>query len=238
MSQNAGRIRENLISGTININNLLGFGFGVIFVAVMLGFATQFPNPSSSQLFTFVVVLALAAAGIGAILPGTIGIEWNGPGGIPAIRAGGAIALFALVFLFRPTIEDAAVKLVPPATSPEPVIQSYLAAADRGDIGKAWAELDTTAKGLIVGSEDDLRTLYESFVAPLGPVVWRSPAKGSAGIESPSGYPIGLYRATTYYTKFANDNGKCRVESVTVRATQDLVWRVFSHQISPATLDC
>ncbi|MFS8047041.1 DUF4019 domain-containing protein [Rhizobium sp. BR 314] len=238
MPGNTGNVRKNIITGQININNLLGFAFGVIFVAVMLVFATQYPNPTPSQLFTFVVVLALAAAGIGAILPGTLGVEWSGPGGMPAVRAGGAIALFALVFLFRPTIEGATVKFVPPTTSPEPVIQSYLADTDAGNISKAWSELDDTAKGLIIGSEADLEKVYKSFVAPLGAVQWRSEPKGTAGVESPPGYPVGLYRATNYYTKFANDNGKCRVESVTVRATQDLVWKVFSHQISPTTIDC
>ncbi|ARO32338.1 hypothetical protein NXC14_PA00041 (plasmid) [Rhizobium sp. NXC14] len=229
--------RRKLLVGQININNLLGFAFGVTFVAVMLVFATQYPNPTPSQLFTFVVVLGLAAAGVGAILPGVLGIEWKGPGGVPAIRAGGALALFVLVFLFRPTIEGATVKFVPPAASPEPIALSYLAASDSGNITQAWSELDDAAKGIVIGSRDDMERMYKDFVTRLGQVQSRK-LMGTGGAESPPGYPLGLYRVLNYRTKFANDGGKCRLEAVTVRATQDLIWKVFSHLISPTTIDC
>jgi predicted signal transduction protein with EAL and GGDEF domain len=53
------------------------------------------PNPTDSQWFVFRVTIALAAACIGAVIPGWISI------GLPAIRAGGAIALFVLVYWFN-----------------------------------------------------------------------------------------------------------------------------------------
>jgi hypothetical protein len=43
------------------------------------------------------LVLALAAAGIGAVIPGMIDVDIH-----PAIRAGGAIALFVIVYWFKP----------------------------------------------------------------------------------------------------------------------------------------
>jgi hypothetical protein len=43
------------------------------------------------------VVLAVAAAGIGAVIPGLIDVTVSG-----VIRAGEAIALFVIVYLFNP----------------------------------------------------------------------------------------------------------------------------------------
>lgn len=76
---------------------LLAFGFGVVFVVVMLAIALFVPNPTATQWFTFRVVLALAAAGIGALLPGLISVTAG-----PFIKAGGALALFVLIFWFNP----------------------------------------------------------------------------------------------------------------------------------------
>lgn len=73
---------------------------GVVFVSVLLGFAWLIPAPTDSQYATFKTVLALAAAGIGAILPGLIHIELPLPKGI--LRASGAVVLFVLVFFFTP----------------------------------------------------------------------------------------------------------------------------------------
>src|SRR5207245_382374 len=76
---------------------IAAFAFGVVFVVVMLYIALFLPNPTPTQWFTFRVVLALAAAGVGALLPGLISV--TAP---PYIRAGGALALFVLVFWFNP----------------------------------------------------------------------------------------------------------------------------------------
>lgn len=54
-------------------------------------------NPTETQWFVFRVVLALAAAGVGAVLPGVI----NVPAG-RVIRAGGALALFVIVYWYNP----------------------------------------------------------------------------------------------------------------------------------------
>jgi hypothetical protein len=68
-----------------------------VFVVVILYMAWFVPNPTPTQWFTFRVVLALAAAGVGALLPGLISVAAP-----PYIRAGGALALFVLVFWFNP----------------------------------------------------------------------------------------------------------------------------------------
>ncbi len=73
------------------------FVFGVVFLATMLVVAIRFPTPTEFQILVFRVVLALSAAGVGAIVPGFITVN------IPHyIRAGGALALFIVVFKLNP----------------------------------------------------------------------------------------------------------------------------------------
>jgi hypothetical protein len=76
---------------------LVAFAFGVVFVIIMLVIAIWIPRPTESQWFTFRVVLALAAGGVGALIPGLINVEAG-----PYVRAGGALALFVLVYWFNP----------------------------------------------------------------------------------------------------------------------------------------
>jgi len=76
---------------------ILSFAFGATFVVVILIIALAFPYPTAFQLFTFKVVLALAAGGVAAMIPGFIEAK------IPnAIRAGGALAVFVVVYFFNP----------------------------------------------------------------------------------------------------------------------------------------
>lgn len=73
------------------------FAFGVIFVIVMLVLAVKIPNPTPNQYETFKIVLALAAAGVAAFIPGFLAVnvsKW--------LRAGGALAVFAIVFFQSP----------------------------------------------------------------------------------------------------------------------------------------
>jgi hypothetical protein len=81
---------------------ILGFVFGVIFIIVLLVIALVIPDPTETQYATFKTILALSAAGIGGILSGFIHVE----GRLPqlTIRAGGALALFVVVYFFTPAL--------------------------------------------------------------------------------------------------------------------------------------
>ena len=70
---------------------------GIVFVLILLSLAIFFPNPTDFQLFVFRVVLALAAGAFGALIPGFIEVEFRN-----WLRAGGALALFAIVFFWNP----------------------------------------------------------------------------------------------------------------------------------------
>lgn len=73
------------------------FFFGVVFLTVMLVLAVFFPTPSAFQYLVFKVTLGLAAAGIAALIPGFLEVN------IPTwLKAGGALAVFALVMYKSP----------------------------------------------------------------------------------------------------------------------------------------
>jgi VIT1/CCC1 family predicted Fe2+/Mn2+ transporter len=76
------------------------FVFGVVFLVVLLGIAIFVPNPTEFQLFVFRVVLALVSAAIAALVPGFLNIESQVYRS--SIRAGGAIAVFVIVYLVNP----------------------------------------------------------------------------------------------------------------------------------------
>lgn len=80
---------------------IAAFSFGVIFLGLMIGIAVAIPEPTRFQYKFFRVAMALAAAGIGAVVPGLLQVEINQKY-MPMIRAGGAIALFVLVYLIDP----------------------------------------------------------------------------------------------------------------------------------------
>jgi hypothetical protein len=75
----------------------LSFIFGFIFICLMFFLPLYLPNPTGFQEFVYRVILALAAAGIGAVLPGFIEIKYKN-----FIRAGGALAIFVLVYFWNP----------------------------------------------------------------------------------------------------------------------------------------
>ena len=73
-------------------------GLGFLMVRVLL--ALWLPHPSKDQEAVFRTVLSLAAAGIGAAIPGLMKIESQIAE--TTISASGALTLFALVYLLNP----------------------------------------------------------------------------------------------------------------------------------------
>ena len=79
------------------IQHWTAFSFGVVFVIVLLAMAIFFPNPTAFQYTIFRSVLSLAAAGVAAMIPGFITISISN-----WLRAGGALAVFAVVYFYNP----------------------------------------------------------------------------------------------------------------------------------------
>ena len=98
---------------TISTDKILAFVFGVVFIVVLLLVAVFDRNPTPLAIFIYRVILALAAAGIGAVIPGMIDVNVA-----PVIRAGGAVALFIIIYWFRPA--DLVAQNPPPPNPPPP----------------------------------------------------------------------------------------------------------------------
>lgn len=86
---------------SLNKQIVVAFVFGVIFIATMIVLAIAFPEPTPFQERTFKITLSLAAAGVAAMIPGFINVELTQTIGV-IVRAGGALAVFAIVFFFNP----------------------------------------------------------------------------------------------------------------------------------------
>jgi hypothetical protein len=73
----------------------------VIGLAVFLLVRNQ-PIADPRLFFVLRVVLSLSAATLGATIPGFMDIRWSGSG--LTLRAGGALALFVLTFVYTPDV--------------------------------------------------------------------------------------------------------------------------------------
>jgi len=87
------------VNGRLKTDQLLTFVFGVIFLSVLLAVAIIDPTLTDNREIIR-IILALAAAGVGAMFPGFLDIRGNFPNLV--IRATGALALFVLIYLIRP----------------------------------------------------------------------------------------------------------------------------------------
>lgn len=76
---------------------ICAFLFGVCFLIAMLALALFRPDPTPFQYLVFRTTLALAAAGVVAMIPGFLHAEVG-----KMVRSGGAIAAFVIVFFFSP----------------------------------------------------------------------------------------------------------------------------------------
>lgn len=207
-------------------DRLLAFGFGVVFVSVLLYLATVEKNPTPLAIRTYVTVLALAAAGIGAILPGFLEVKhkhW--------LRAGGGLALFVLVYMAEPAIGKTVVNIVEPKASALPIVHEFLKAIDRGSPNASWGLLPPTAKQHLSNDEATWNEIYKNNITALGKNQSRE-LMGQSKAESPPGAPPGLYRGFSFKSKW-EIGSKERVEWVFVRANSLDTWELYSYQIGP-----
>lgn len=82
---------------TKRAQKITAFAAGIGFIAVLIIIALAFPHPSPFQYLVFRITLALGAAGVAAMIPGFIEVQigaW--------LRAGGALAVFAIVYFYNP----------------------------------------------------------------------------------------------------------------------------------------
>jgi hypothetical protein len=80
---------------------ILAFTFGVLFVTALLVFALFVPNPTIQQFEIVRIILALAAGGVAAMIPGLLSLKLGAAANV-ALRAGGALAVFVIVYFYSP----------------------------------------------------------------------------------------------------------------------------------------
>ena len=90
----------NSIEPTPLWEKITAFLFGAIFLATFLVIAIIFPNPTPFQYTIFRIILSLACAGVAAVIPGFLSVRTDNLRIV--IRAGGAIAVFVIVYLLNP----------------------------------------------------------------------------------------------------------------------------------------
>jgi len=220
---------RGIIVGNLNINVLLAFAFGIIFVTTMLVFAVVFKDPTESQQRVFITVLALAAAGVGAIIPGLLEVE------IPFVKAGGAIALFVIVYAMRPQIVVAThIVTIPTRNSAPEVASEYMAKVDADNFDGAFSLLDPEAPA--IKDKATYLSVYRASRGMMGKELKRTGPIGFSDFQTPSGWPVGVYRTLTYRTEFQGNS--CRDEAIMLRGRPDGYWRVWEQQVSTNASPC
>ncbi len=234
--------KRSFITGEIDVKALIAFVFGAIFIVTILAFATIVKDPSSTAIWTYRVILALAAGGVAAILPGFIDVKYKS-----FVQAGGAIGVFVLVLMAFPTPKPAPEKPVAaektadaqpsqetvwPTEDPGFAARKYVELVDNGKYLEAYEVVDRTMGTPWASFE----SAYKAGRAPLGAVVDRRQTGEQRTIDPP-GRPKGGYVKVTYQTKFANEQ-KCREEVVWLRGMPDKTWRMSTHDSSPQQVDC
>lgn len=231
--------KRSFVTGEIDVKTLIAFVFGAIFIITILVFTAVVKDPSPTEVWTYRIILALAAAGVAAILPGFIDIKYKG-----FVQAGGAIGVFVLILLAFPA-PDAARKPASPnpdAQAPEEIVwptedadfaaRKYVDLVDNGKFVEAYESVD---KSMGV-PWTTFEATYKTGLVPLGAVIDRRQTGAKREVDPP-GRPKGGYAIVTYQTKFANE-AKCREEVVSLRAMPDKTWSVSKHESSPQQVDC
>jgi hypothetical protein len=106
-------------------------GVVVLFILICVFSSMPFDNPNKVALIR--ILLSLAVAVLGAVIPGFLNVGLNSKGVV--IRAGGALALFVTTFFFTPTV------LAQPSTDPPSDARPPGAAS-----GKAVISLDVSVQ--------------------------------------------------------------------------------------------
>jgi cell wall-associated NlpC family hydrolase len=96
-----------------SLDRIAAFAFGISFLIAMIVIAVRFPNPPPFQETVFRVILALSAGGVAAFIPGFVRVDIA-----HKVRAGGAIAVFALVYFLNPA--EVVITKTPPVNSNPP----------------------------------------------------------------------------------------------------------------------
>lgn len=206
-----------------NVDKMLAFGFGVVFVSVILAIALLQPNPTQFSYTIFRIVMALAAAGVGAVLPGFLEVSFRN-----WLRAGGALALFVVVYFFAPA-GLSPITAPPPPPPPENarvVAEEWLKKIDAGKVDEAYAEMGGFFRER--NALADVKTVVQGVRSNLDPVMSRT-LDATSGAVNPPGAPPGHYQSVGFRSRFAKDQRPI-YEAVQMLA-EDGKWKVIGFSL-------
>jgi hypothetical protein len=201
-----------------------GFTFGTVFCIALLVLAFVFPEPTPFQYTICRIILALAVAGVAALVPGFLHISLRG-----SVRAGGALGVFVIVYFFSPASLVATPKLKNLATTPEVEIASWFQLVDAAKYDEAWERASTAVKDTMPKAA--FKQLFEAQRTPLGhPNSERLLYSISPAEALPDGRR-GNFRIYGYKTVFSNSS----VDMVEwlLLGEENKVWRIMSHNVAP-----
>ncbi len=167
---------QNEPIGKKDLERYAVFLFGVIFLTAILAILIQLPKPTLAQFFAFRLTLALAAAGVGAFIPGFIHFEQALPHrGL--VRCGGALALFAAVWFTNPAKFAIEGISPPPTADAKAYIENFIAVSDTGDQSLAYSMFSDREKSSV--SLASYSQLVGNVRTPLGqrtagPILWNT----------------------------------------------------------------
>lgn len=210
----------------VSIEKIALFLFGVFFIIVMLAMAVAIPNPTPLQWRVFGLVLALIAAGIGAVIPGVIRIQVT-----PWVRGGGAAAFFVLVYLFNPAVIVSIDPTKPLPPPPDPMKAKAIA--------EKMVLLANASK--FVELYDGMHSLYKETYprdrfleasmavrAPFGQAI-KSTFSGEQASSSVAN-PRGHFRVLTFVSQF--QDGRQLTENAAVFANDSETWHPFGYTVA------
>ena len=214
-----GRLKE------VSVEKIALFLFGVFFLIVMIAMAVAIPTPTALQWRVFGLVLALIAAGIGAVIPGVIRIHVT-----PWVRGGGAVALFVLVYLFNPAVIVSVDPTKPLPPPPDPsgariAAEQMIKLANEGKFSDLYDGMHSLYKETY--SRDRFLEASMAMRAPFGRAI-KSTYSGEQASSS-SANPRGHLRVVTFLSEF--QNGRQLIESAGLIATDSETWHPFGYTI-------
>lgn len=203
------------------------FAFGVLFLIAILSLVVWIPKPTPTQFFAFRLTLALAAAGIGAFIPGFIHFQQSLPfKGL--IRCGGAMALFATVWFTNPAQYAIEGLAPPPIEDARGLIEEYIATSDKNDYASAYSMFSNREKASLTFSS--FTQLAQNVRLPLGGRVSGPIFFNSSNPEEISGRK-GPFVINAYQSKFSGREGVW-VE-VAGAVAEEGKWRMYTYNVGP-----
>jgi hypothetical protein len=187
---------------------IAAFAFGAVFVSAILIISLFRPNPTPFEYTVFRIIIALAAAGIGAILPGFLVVKFKN-----WLRASGALALFIIVYFFAPAAAPLPeINLgTEPTTDAKSRAEAWLSLLDHNDYESAYFKMADGFKSKYPFNQ--FEEIVKGDRTRLGAMKTRQ-FTSSTPFESPPGASKGFYRQYVFRTSFEKE----------VRLVYEMVW--------------